>query len=76
MKSELIRTTGSELRRAGGSRGGFGPRATRAMALGVAQNPPYTICCFGPNLVNSRPSKEGGEAVALGVATDELRHWR
>jgi hypothetical protein len=24
-------------------RGGFGPRATRAMALGVAQMPPYSI---------------------------------
>jgi hypothetical protein len=23
------------------ARGGFGPRATRAMALGVVQNPPY-----------------------------------
>ena len=27
-------------------RGGFGPRASRAMALGVAQNLLYSICSF------------------------------
>jgi hypothetical protein len=29
-----------------GTRGGFGPRATRAMALGVAQIPPHALFEF------------------------------